>query len=248
MNIEIKVSPIKVELGVSGDVFKLLEFAIGRLLGTRDDDRSVETVRDRLLRDIGGLPDLDAVSDPLSVVPHTETPVTAAPISGAVAGDLPAVADMPAPRPVLVGAGEGATLKVWTDERNEFLSRHYPAGMTLDDLLNRLAALPGKVMTSRNGVAVQANKLGLRREFKDGEPIEAAKPAGNNDQPPVASTLRTSNQPVAAPWSRAMRWAQQNQIDTLDGSDDEVLQRINAERDARGLPRFICDDEQELAA
>jgi hypothetical protein len=76
-------------------------------------------------------------------------------------------------------------------------------------------------------------------------PVTAAPIAGavTGTLPAVANI-----QPIAANWVSIMRWAVGNKVNTIDGTDDEVLDRVNLARDAAMLPRFICDDEQDIAA
>jgi hypothetical protein len=137
---------------------------------------------------------------------------------------------------------------MFTPERNAILRRDYPAGVSIEVILQRLHTLPGRTVP-RDRVAVQAGKLGFNRGglIKPTQSPEPPVPAVNRMDVlrQVAASINAREAaprvgidpgaPISADFEQVRRWAAERGVQFGDWDD---LPAVNSRRERLGLPSF----------
>ncbi len=146
---------------------------------------------------------------------------------------------------------------IWNFDRVAMLERDYPANVPLDVLFKSLNALPGDPISSKNAIGVKAVKLALCRTVQP-EPTTAAprqteprkswlepQLIGKIRKPAPAAAEKPRDEPTddlpsfTQSWAAILSWGERHGVNTLEGSDEDVLARINLARREAALPIFV---------
>lgn len=159
-------------------------------------------------------------------MPRGAPPLQAQPVLGtaAVAPVMQAVAASP----------------VWTPERVAYLHKAFEAGDAPASILVALNNMPGTPVSSEGAIlsAAAARKLKRPASAPKRDPaLHTRDGAFSPSQAEMAAEAARLGKAHVS-WVDALRWAHHQKIDVEHGTDDEVLDRINAARIANEVPPF----------
>ena len=194
------------------------------------------------------------------VAPQASAPAKTPPAQAEAAGGARPILDvsslkLPAAQAASVRAPpafRAGHKNVWTPARVALLRDLYPAGVDRDVILERLAALPGDLISGAHAVSVRAAQLHLRRAggktpapagSAPVPPAEAATPPPKAPAPPAPVAPPAAKgvpvealETIPAKPDQVRHWAQQRGLEFARSGD---LPRINAKRRSLGLPPFV---------